>query len=105
MNGVSVQWAFDDSSIRRHLAAIGGATFDRVRQDIGEYMLGQIQDRFDYQQLWDGSAMPQSRAATARGGKTLIDTTRLYKSYVYRLVSGGLEIGSNVVYARIQHEG
>ncbi|MGK8195238.1 phage virion morphogenesis protein [Burkholderia cepacia] len=105
MNGVSVQWAFDDSSIRRHLAAIAGATFDRVRQDIGEYMLGQIQDRFDYQQLWDGSAMPQSRSAIARGGKTLIDTTRLYKSYVYRLVSGGLDIGSNVVYARIQHEG
>ena len=105
MNGASVQWSFDDGPIRRHLAAIGGATFERVRQDIGEYMLGQIQDRFDQQQLWDGSAMPQSHAALARGGQTLMDTRRLYSSYVYRLVGGGVEIGSNLVYARIHHFG
>ncbi|VVE55447.1 hypothetical protein PIN31009_04969 [Pandoraea iniqua] len=105
MNGASVQWSFDDGQIRKHLAAIGGATFERVRQDIGEYMLGQIQDRFDQQQLWDGSAMPQSRAALARGGQTLMNTRRLYSSYVYRLVSGGVEIGSNLVYARIHHFG
>ncbi|WP_353191964.1 phage virion morphogenesis protein [Pandoraea pnomenusa] len=105
MNGVSVQWSFDDSQIRRHLAAIGGATFERVRQDIGEYMVGQIQDRFHYQQLWDGSAMPQSRAAMARGGQTLIRDRYLYHSYVYGLTPDGVEIGSNLIYAPIHHFG
>ncbi|WP_254304700.1 hypothetical protein [Burkholderia pseudomallei] len=84
MNGVSVQWDFGgDDALRRHLAAIGGATFVRAREDIGEYMLGQIQDRFDQQLLWDGSPMPQSAAALARDGQTLIDSHNLYDSYVY----------------------
>ena len=67
MSGVSVQWDFGgDDVLRRHLAAIGGATFTRVREDIGEYMLGQIQDRFDQQTLWDGSPMLQSAPLCAR---------------------------------------
>ncbi|WP_322037202.1 phage virion morphogenesis protein [Burkholderia cepacia] len=106
MNGVSVQWDFaGDDALRRHLAAIGGTTFTRVREDIGEYMLGQVQDRFDQQMLWDGSPMPQSAAALARQGQTLIDSRDLYDSHVYNLIPDGLEFGSNKEYARIHHFG
>lgn len=79
--------------------------FDCVCQDIGEYMFGQIQDCFDYQQFWDGLVMLQLCVVIVCGGKMLIDMIWFYKSYVYCLVSGGFEIGSNVVYVCIQYEG
>jgi phage virion morphogenesis protein len=105
MSGVSVRWQFGDEALRKHLEQVSHEEFTRVRQDIGEYMVGQIQDRFDEQRLWDDSAMKQSRAATARGGLTLIDHRLLYKSYVYQLVSKGLAVGSDSVYAGIHHYG
>lgn len=99
---------FDDSPIRRHLARLAllhARNFDRARRNIGEYMLGEIQDRFDDQRLVDGNPMPQSQAAIARKGKTLIDTHRLYDSYVYQLTREGLELGSALIYAAIHHFG
>lgn len=49
--------------------------------------------------------MPQSKAAIARPGKTLIDKHHLYDSYVYQLVAHGVEIGSALAYAAIHHGG
>lgn len=99
---------FDDGPIRRHLAALAllhRRNFDKARRNIGEYLLGEIQDHFDDQTIVGGSPMPQSKAAIARQGKTLIDTHRLYDSYVYQLTDEGLELGSALVYAAIHHFG
>ena len=49
--------------------------------------------------------MPQSQAAIKRRGKTLIKSHALYDSYVYQLARGGIELGSNKVYAHIHHAG
>ena len=49
--------------------------------------------------------MPQSKAALKRKGKTLIKSHRLYDSYIYQLLGETVEIGSDLVYARIHHYG
>lgn len=108
MSGVRLEAGFDDSLITRHLAvlAIMDATgFDGARRDIGEYLLGDIQENFDSQKLFDGRAMPQSKAARASKGKTLIRGHHLYDSYVYQLEGGGVAWGSALVYAAIHHFG
>lgn len=84
--------------------------YDGLRNSIGGYMVGNIQDNFDGQTLWDGSPMHRSAAADSRSdddadGKTLIDKHLLYDSYTYALVDGGVDVGSNLIYARIHHFG
>lgn len=108
-SGVSLEVDANARALERHLAVLSHLGHERlaadVGADIGEYMLGQIQDRFDDQRLVDGSPMPQSAAARERDGKTLIDRHHLYDSYVYQLVPGGVVVGSNRAYARIHHFG
>lgn len=104
--GVSVR--FEDAQMKAHLARLTArqdAYTDKVRRQIGSFMLGEIQDNLDGQKLFDGSPMPQSQAAIARRGKTLIKSHALYDSYIYQLPPGGIEVGSNKVYARIHHYG
>lgn len=106
--GVSLRIDTAARTIERHLAllaATGGSLSPGLRAEIGEYMLGQVQDRFDEQLLVDGSPMPQSAAAIERSGKTLIDRHHLYDSYTYNVLPSGVEIGSNSAYARIHHFG
>lgn len=107
-SGVSLEIDAAARAIERHLAvlaATGGSLSEGLRREIGEYMLGQVQDRFDEQRLFDGSPMPQSVAAIERDGKTLIERHHLYDSYVYNVLPSGVEIGSNSAYARIHHFG
>lgn len=108
MSGVELRAGFNSDPIRLHLARLAIADAEgyiRAREDIGEYMVGEVQDNLDGQKLYDGSAMPQSKAAIARVGKTLIDKHHLYDSYVFQLVPGGTAIGSDLVYAAINHFG
>lgn len=111
-----IVYRFDDSVIRHHLARLmllHASGFDSVRREIGEYMIGEIQDALDDQKLEDGSPMPPSRAAlTGAGrkghtpGKTLIDSRHLYENYVYQLTAeGGIEVGNPLIYAAIHHFG
>lgn len=107
-DGTRVRIGFGDAAIREHLgrlAMASGNGFTAVRQEIGEYLVGEVQDNLDGQKLFDGSAMPQSQAALKRSGKTLIEKHHLYDSYVYQLSAGGIEVGSNKAYARIHHFG
>ena len=108
MTGTAQRYGFDDSRITRHLAALAimdARGWDAARREIGEYLLGEVQDNLDGQKLVDGSAMPQSKAAIKLAGKTLIKQHHLYDSYVYQLPAGGVEIGSALVYAAIHHFG
>jgi phage virion morphogenesis protein len=129
-SGVRLAIEFDDQAIQAHLAKLVAAEkggFKAVRREVGAYMLGQIQDAFDNQKLFDGSAMPLSEAAkggviykrikegkrkgklrkvTVKPRKTLIDTRKLYRSYTYNLTGqAGLEVGSDMVYAAIHQFG
>lgn len=108
MSGVALRFGFDNTAITTHLAMLAimdAAGYDGTRREIGEYLIGEVQDNLDGQKLADGSPMPQSNAAIARSGKTLIDHHHLYDSYVYQLVGGGVEVGSASVYAAIHHFG
>jgi phage gpG-like protein len=108
MSGVSIRFGFDDAAITRHLAQLAildSTHFNNTRREIGEYFLGEIQDCFDRQKLADGTPMKQSAAAIKRRGKTLIEHHHLYDSYAYQLAAGGVEIGSDLVYAAIHHFG
>lgn len=109
----------------RGLERLNTGHFASVRREIGEFMLGNVQDNFDAQRLFDGTPMPPSAAAQGRTttwkqnnkklgrvkgsvrapGKTLIDTHRLYDSYTYQLTGAGVEIGSALIYSAIHHFG
>jgi phage virion morphogenesis protein len=106
--GGAMRAGFDNGVITRHLARLAIADsqgFNAARREIGETLLGDVQDNLDGQKLFDGSAMPQSKAAIKRSGKTLIKKHHLYDSYVYQLEAGGVAVGSNRAYARIHHFG
>lgn len=108
MTGVALTVGFDDALLTGHLSRLAVADargFAAVRHEIGSYLLGEVQDSLDGQKLFDGTAMPQSKAAIKRAGKTLIRKHHLYDSYVYQLTGGGLELGSNLIYAAIHHFG
>ena len=102
---------FDASSSQRivqhmqRLAAVDARHWVDVRREMGEWMLGQVQDNFDKQRLADHTPMPQSKAAIKRRGKTLIHKHHLYDSYVSQLTADTVEVGSNKAYARIHHFG
>lgn len=105
---VSLTIEFNDAAIKSHLtslAALDASGYDGMRREVGEYLLGDVQDNLDAQKLFDGRAMPQSKAARRRRGKTLIDRHHLYDSYVYQLRPGGVEVGSASVYAAVHHYG
>ena len=116
------------------LAIMDVRGFDSVRREIGDYFKSEVQDNLEGQKLFDGSPMLQSqaaltgkgragykaatkprktangrmtkgRAASGKPGKTLIDHHHLYDSYDYQLAGGGVEIGSDLVYAAIHHFG
>lgn len=89
----------------RRLVALDAGKYANGLREIGEYMVAEVQDNLDHQKLFDGSAMPQSRAARKRSGKTLIDKHHLYDSYVYQSVGAGVQIGSAKQYAAIHHFG
>lgn len=108
MSGVQISYHASDQALRAHLARL--AQFDTAGKNegkrvIGVYMIGEVQDHFNNQTLWDDSAMPQSAAAKARGGQTLIDNHNLYDSYHPDVSGDDIIIGSDSIYAAIHHEG
>lgn len=108
MSGVELRAGFSSDLIRLHLARLAIANAEgyvRAREDIGEYMLGEVQDNILGQKLYDGSAMPQSAAAIARRGKTLWETRRLFGDYTFQLAPGGVQVGAITEYAAIHHFG
>ena len=76
-----------------------------MRAEIGEYLVGNVQDNLRDQKLFDGSTMPPSKAAAKRAGNTLVDKGHLRDSYVYQVNNSGVEIGSALIYSAIHHFG
>lgn len=108
MSGVGLTFGFDDHVITQHLArlvALQASKFAAVRTEIGETMKADVTDNLEAQTLFDGSPMPQSKAAIKRRGKTLVAGYDLEKSYTYVLEGLGVAVGSISDYAAIHHFG
>ncbi len=73
--------------------------------EIGGYMVARTQQRFDAGTAPGGSKWPASLRALMNGGKTLIDSARLYQSITHNASDAGVEVGTNVEYAAIHQFG
>jgi phage gpG-like protein len=107
-SGVSLRWEQDARALERHLAlmaASGPGLSEGLRQEIGGFMLDLVQGHLADQTLVGGAPMPQSAAAIERAGNTLIHRNNLQDSYVMQLLPSGVEVGSDLKYARIHHFG
>lgn len=72
---------------------------------IGASLVTSTLQRFDNGIDPAGSLWPPSLRALAQGGKTLIDTARLYQSITFNASDDGVEVGTNVIYAAIHQFG
>lgn len=72
-----------------------------VLREIGASLLTSTQRRFEDEQGPDGSPWPTNQ----RGGAILRDSGRLYQSLTYAADHHQVEVGTNVVYARIHQLG
>lgn len=73
--------------------------------DIGAFLDLDVTHRFLSQVAPDGAKWQQSKAALARGGKTLTDTRSLAGSVTHNVVGQTLEHGLGEKYAAIHHFG
>lgn len=73
--------------------------------NIGMSLVTSTQHRFETGTAPDGSPWPPSIRALAFGGKTLIESARLFRSITFQASHSGVEVGSNVVYAAIHNFG
>lgn len=89
----------------QHLRTLPSREGSSIMGAIARYMKSAMQLRFRTQVGTDGKRWPQSKAARQRGGQTLRDTNRLYRSLTTRSGVDYAEAGTNVVYARVNHYG
>lgn len=83
--------------------ALGDAT--PMWDEIGGALTVSTQQNFERESSPDGNPWPQSLRVKHEGGKTLSDTRRLFGSITHEASSGGVAVGTNVVYAAIHQTG
>lgn len=74
-------------------------------EDIGLALVTSTHHRWDQGVAPDGSPWPPSLRVIAQGGKTLVLSSRLYRSITANASPTGVEVGTNVVYAAIHQFG
>jgi phage virion morphogenesis protein len=74
-------------------------------RDIGLALVTSTHHRWDLGIAPDGSPWPLSLRVIAHGGKTLILSSRLYRSVTANATPTGVEVGTNVIYAAIHQFG
>ncbi|WP_315742832.1 MULTISPECIES: phage virion morphogenesis protein [unclassified Bradyrhizobium] len=74
-------------------------------EDIGLALVTSTHHRFDRSKAPDGSPWPPSLRVVQRGGKTLILSSRLYRSITFDASPTQVEVGTNVIYAAIHQFG
>lgn len=97
----------DSSPIEAVLNQLG--SFDSLRNqlfdEIGAGLVNSVQHRFLTGTGVDGNPWKISWRAKLQGGETLRDTGRLMNSYTHNVLSSGVEVGTDVVYAPHLHYG
>lgn len=72
---------------------------------IAEDMRNDVRSNFDNQRSFMGIKWKKSKRAIKDGGKTLMDTGRLYNSFAVKATNNYARVGTNVKYARVMNEG
>ena len=97
----------DSSPIEAVLKQLG--SFDSLKaqlfDEIGAGLVNSVQNRFLTGNDVDGNPWKISWRARMQGGETLRDTGRLMNSYTHNVLSSGVEVGTDVVYAPHLHYG
>jgi len=97
----------DSSPIEAVLNQLGD--FDSLKSqlfdEIGAGLVNSIQHRFLTGTGVDGNPWKISWRAKLQSGETLRDTGRLMNSYTHNVLSSGVEVGTDVVYAPHLHYG
>lgn len=108
MAGVSISARVEGSAaIDARLAALAAANGDLsdLMDGIGFYLESSTIERFGTETAPDGSKWTPSRRAREQGGKTLTDRALLKDSIDYRHSATDVEVGTNLIYARIHQMG
>ena len=100
----------DDRSAMRRIGKLlkEMGNLEPVFADFGEYMVNEIQERFDDESGPDGTGWDDLKPATWRRKKipkVLTETSRLRDSIAYKAERRRVRIGTNVVYAAIHQLG
>lgn len=100
----------DDSDVQDALARIIAAGGDLVPayKNIGEYEAKITRERFRSKTDPEGQpwqALNELYATTKKGPGILVGQSRSLSRIVWQLAGDGVEIGSNVIYARAHNEG
>lgn len=107
MSGVKFQIEVDDREVNaalERLLAVGQSPRE-VMEDIATYGENSTRDRFMTGTGPDGNAWKPSHRVTEKGGKTLIDSSRLLSSITSQAGDNFAEWGSNAIYAAIHQVG
>lgn len=108
MSGAGI--TVDLSAREGALAALAGiaARLDHAAtmfEDIGASLVTSTKRRFEDGRGPDGNPWPPSLRARLTGGKTLIESDRLWKSLTHNASDAGVEVGTNVIYAAVHQFG
>lgn len=97
----------DSSPIEAVLKQLGNfdSLKDQLFDEIGVGLMDSVQHRFLTGTDVDGNPWKISWRARMQGDETLRDTGRLMNSYTHNVLSSGVEVGTDVVYAPHLHYG
>lgn len=105
--GITIYTDVVDEALRQVLAA--AEDLAPVFKNIGEYQVGATKQRFRDEKDPDGQRWKDLNpiyAETKKGPRILTGRTRTLSQIIYQMAdSQSVEIGSNVIYARIHQEG
>lgn len=85
------------------VARLGNLT--PAMDEIGSALTASTLDRFERGKAPDGSPWEPSLRAIADEGQTLVDSARLMQSITHKASQREVEIGTNLIYARIHQFG
>lgn len=106
MSGIALNYQLNILAARKLFNRFQKADTAPLMDDIGQYLVNATLGRIDKEETPDGEKWEPSYRAEREGGKTLQDSGRLRDSYTHNVLSDvSVEIGSNLLYAAIHHEG
>ncbi|MCY4123519.1 MAG: phage virion morphogenesis protein, partial [Acidobacteria bacterium] len=91
--------------LRHMVRTLGGSDARAMFDAVGQLLVASTINRFARGVGPDGKAWKPSRRAVEEGGQTLVDKAFLRNSITHVASAGGVDVGTNVIYAAIHQFG